>query len=238
MRNAIIRHDGPEHVIAFAPTRSGKGVGLVVPTLLSWSGGAVIHDIKGENWELTSGWRSTFSKCVRFRSNRSKFGAVQSVIGSTQRSRSEVRDAMNIADILVDPDGPYIRKDHWDKTAYALLVGAILHVLYTEDDKSISRVVSLLSDPSRTFDETVDRIAGTNHVGTPTAPQTHPVIAELTACLSDLAQNREFPGFAPSGSLCFFGVNRTQSTISLSMIIESSRSKSALVLKRNQFPNC
>jgi len=44
-----LRHDGPEHVLAVAPTRSGKGVGLVVPTLLSWTGSAVIHDIKGEN---------------------------------------------------------------------------------------------------------------------------------------------------------------------------------------------
>ena len=45
-----LRHDGPEHVMAFAPTRSGKGVGLVVPTLLAWTGSVVVHDIKGENW--------------------------------------------------------------------------------------------------------------------------------------------------------------------------------------------
>jgi len=44
-----LRHDGPEHVMAFAPTRSGKGVGLVVPTLLTWPDSAVIHDIKGDN---------------------------------------------------------------------------------------------------------------------------------------------------------------------------------------------
>ena len=35
---ADIRHDSPEHVLCFAPTRSGKGVGLVVPTLLTWPG--------------------------------------------------------------------------------------------------------------------------------------------------------------------------------------------------------
>jgi hypothetical protein len=35
-----LRHDGAEHVMAFAPTRSGKGVGLVIPTLLSWTGSA------------------------------------------------------------------------------------------------------------------------------------------------------------------------------------------------------
>ena len=55
-----LRHNGPEHVMAFAPTRSGKGVGLVIPTLLTWIGSAVIHDIKGENWQLTAGWRARF----------------------------------------------------------------------------------------------------------------------------------------------------------------------------------
>ena len=61
-----LRHDGPEHVLAFAPTRSGKGVGLVIPTLLSWPHSTVIHDIKGENWQLTAGFRSTFSHCLLF----------------------------------------------------------------------------------------------------------------------------------------------------------------------------
>src|SRR5207245_9518942 len=50
-----LRHDGPQHVLAFAPARSGKGVGLVLPTLLSWPGSVVVHDIKGENWALTVG---------------------------------------------------------------------------------------------------------------------------------------------------------------------------------------
>jgi type IV secretory pathway TraG/TraD family ATPase VirD4 len=40
---------GPEHVPCFAPTRSGKGVGLFVPTPLTWPGSAIVHDIKGEN---------------------------------------------------------------------------------------------------------------------------------------------------------------------------------------------
>ena len=61
-----LRHFGPEHVLCFAPTRSGKGVGLVVPTLLSWPSSAVVHDIKGENWALTAGWRSQFSHCLLF----------------------------------------------------------------------------------------------------------------------------------------------------------------------------
>ena len=46
---AYLRHEGPEHVLCFAPTRSGKGVGLVVPTLLTWAGSVIVQDIKGEN---------------------------------------------------------------------------------------------------------------------------------------------------------------------------------------------
>src|SRR5205814_4094550 len=53
-----LRHDGPEHVMAFAPTRSGKGVGLVIPTLLTWPDSTVVYDIKGENWAKTAGFRS------------------------------------------------------------------------------------------------------------------------------------------------------------------------------------
>ena len=62
-RDEYLRHDGPEHVLCFAPTRSGKGVGLVVPTLLTWPGSAIVHDIKGENWALTAGWRARSAAC-------------------------------------------------------------------------------------------------------------------------------------------------------------------------------
>ena len=65
-RSAYLRHDGPEHVLCFAPTRSGKGVGLVVPTLLTWPGSAIVHDIKGENWGLTAGWRARFGRALLF----------------------------------------------------------------------------------------------------------------------------------------------------------------------------
>ena len=61
-----LRHDGPEHVLCFAPTRSGKGVGLVIPSLLTWPGSAIVHDIKGENWQLTSGFRAQHGRVLLF----------------------------------------------------------------------------------------------------------------------------------------------------------------------------
>src|SRR3546814_15138145 len=50
----------------FAPTRSGKGVGLVVPSLLTWPGSAIVHDIKGENWTLTAGFRARHGRVLLF----------------------------------------------------------------------------------------------------------------------------------------------------------------------------
>jgi type IV secretion system protein VirD4 len=99
-----LRHDGPEHVLAVAPTRSGKGVGLVVPTLLTWPGSAVIHDIKGENWQLTAGWRSRFSHCLLL-DPTSPVSARFNPLLEVRKGFHEVRDVHNIADILIDPEG-------------------------------------------------------------------------------------------------------------------------------------
>ncbi len=151
---AYLRHDGPEHVMAIAPTRSGKGVGLVVPTLLSWPGSCVVHDIKGENWQITAGWRARFSHCLLFNPTDPRSAANNPLL-EVRRGVHEVRDAQNIADILVDPDGALERRNHWEKTSHALLVGAILHVLYAEADKTLRGVANFLSDPARTFDATL-----------------------------------------------------------------------------------
>ena len=180
-----LRHDGPEHVMAFAPTRSGKGVGLVVPTLLSWTGSAVIHDIKGENWELTSGWRSGFSRCVRFdpTDRRSpKYNPLMAV----RRGEHEVRDVQNIADILVDPEGSLERRNHWEKTGHALLVGVILHVLYAEEDKTLSGCVRFLSDPKRAFAVTLRTMMMTPHLG---EGAVHPIVAQAARELLNKSEN-------------------------------------------------
>ena len=62
----MLRHNGPEHVFCFAPTRSGKGVGLVIPTMLTWPGSVICYDIKKELWASSAGWRKQFSRCWRF----------------------------------------------------------------------------------------------------------------------------------------------------------------------------
>src|SRR3977135_2812480 len=146
-----LRHDGPQHVLCFAPTRSGKGVGLVVPTLLTWPGSCIVHDIKGENWTLTSGFRAQHGRVLRFDPTNAKSAAYNPLL-EVRRGEWEVRDVQNVADVLVDPEGSLERRNHWEQTSHALLVGAILHVLYAEPDKTLAGVVTLLSDPKRLID--------------------------------------------------------------------------------------
>ena len=85
---------------AFAPTRSGKGVGLVIPTLLTWPGSAIVHDIKGENWQLTAGWRARFARVLLFDPTNAESSAYNPLL-EVRRGDAEVRDVQNVADILV-----------------------------------------------------------------------------------------------------------------------------------------
>jgi type IV secretion system protein VirD4 len=55
---------GPEHVLLYAPTRTGKGVGVVIPNLLTWPHSTVVLDVKRENWEATAGFRAEHGQQV------------------------------------------------------------------------------------------------------------------------------------------------------------------------------
>lgn len=196
-----LRHDGPEHVLCFAPTRSGKGVGLVVPTLLTWPGSSIVHDIKGENWTLTAGWRARFGRVLLFDPTNSASAAYNPLL-EVRRGPREVRDVQNIADILVDPEGALERRNHWEKTSHSLLVGAILHVLYAEADKTLAGVANFLSDPRRPIEATLAAMMATPHL----SDRPHPVVASAARELLNKSDN-ERSGVL-STAMSFLGLYR------------------------------
>jgi type IV secretion system protein VirD4 len=200
--HAYLRHDGPEHVLCFAPTRSGKGVGLVVPSLLTWPGSAIVHDIKGENWQLTAGFRAQHGRVLLFDPTNAKSSAYNPLL-EVRRGEWEVRDVQNIADILVDPEGSLEKRNHWEKTSHALLVGAILHVLYAETDKTLAGVAGFLSDPKRPIESTLAAMMKTAHLG---KAGTHPVIASAARELLNKSDN-ERSGVL-STAMSFLGLYR------------------------------
>ena len=201
-RGAYLRHHGPEHVLCFAPTRSGKGVGLVVPTLLTWSGSAIVHDIKGENWGLTAGWRARFGRVLLFDPTNTQSTAYNPLL-EVRRGEWEVRDVQNIADVLVDPEGALEKRNHWEKTSHSLLVGTILHVLYAEADKTLAGVANFLSDPKRPIETTLRAMMTTPHLGT---KGVHPVVASAARELLNKSEN-ERSGVL-STAMSFLGLYR------------------------------
>lgn len=145
-----LRHKGPEHILVFAPTRSGKGVGIVIPTLLSWDESVLVHDIKGENWALTSGFREKVlgQRCIRFAPSEPLSARFNPLL-EIRKDGNLVKDVQNIATIIVDPDGKGLN-DHWAKTGFDLLTGVILYVLLSPDvpdgERCLSTVQAILSD--------------------------------------------------------------------------------------------
>ncbi|CAM4473339.1 MAG: Conjugal transfer protein TraG [Legionella sp.] len=174
-----LRHNGPEHVLTYAPTRSGKGVGLVIPTLLSWKHSAVITDLKGELWALTSGWRKEYAKnkVIRFepatRQGSARWNPMDEIRIGTE---AEVGDVQNFATLVVDPDGKGL-ESHWQKTSQALLVGLILHCLYklkdTGEPATLPNIDRMMVDPNINIADLLIEMTQYPHVD----GKTHPVIS-------------------------------------------------------------
>lgn len=166
-----LTHDGPEHIEVTAPSRSGKGVGIVVPTLLSWRGSVIVNDIKGENWTLTAAYRRRFGYVLAFNPT-SRATCRFNPLMEIRPGDNEVRDAQNVCDMIVDPEGKG-KPDHWSKEADAWLLAVILHVLYAEPDKTLPGVARFLNDPDRSIVEALEAMLVTPHL----TSGPHPVVA-------------------------------------------------------------
>lgn len=194
-------HDTEEHVMLLAPPRTGKGLGVIVPTLFTWPHSVVISDIKGENWGITSGYRKSGLNNIVLRfdptaeGGGARFNPLEEIRVGTMR---EVADTQNIADILVNPYGEP-SQSHWDKTGYDLLVGTILHILHSTEivEKNLATLAVMLSDPERSFDDTLLAMLTAQHdpglvhgwktaSGKPTP--THPVVASAARAMLDRAE--------------------------------------------------
>ena len=98
----IVSHAGETSTLMVAPSRSGKGVSTVIPSLLSWPGSVIVFDPKAENWHITAGFRRAFSHCLRF-SPVLKDSVHFNILAEVRPGENAVRDAEIIADILTAP---------------------------------------------------------------------------------------------------------------------------------------
>lgn len=125
--------DGYQHVLLFAPTGSGKGVGFVIPNLLFWRDSVIVHDIKLENYELTSGWRKKNLNQRVILWNPADPDGISHCYNPmdwiSKKPGQMVDDVQKICNFLLP------EQEFWQNEARALLTGVMLYLVSGDDDK-------------------------------------------------------------------------------------------------------
>ena len=132
-QNKLLVADGFQHILLFAPTGSGKGVGFVIPNLLFWSDSVIVHDIKLENYELTSGWRQKKLKQRVFLWNPADPNGISNCYNPmdwiSKKPGKMVDDIQKIGNFLLP------EQEFWQNEARSLLVGIMLYLMCEKSGK-------------------------------------------------------------------------------------------------------
>ena len=188
----IMRDGANTHLFAFCPTRSGKGVGMVLPTLLTWRHSVMVNDPKGEAYALTSGFRKSAGQyIIKFEpACTDGTGACWNPLAEIRTfTLHDVADAQMIMAMACDPKGEGLN-DYFDKAGYEFLTALALHVCYTAKagtEGSLAGCASFLGDPNwdsdkQMYNEMVNadhdpegKMGWVDSFGKPS--KTHPMIA-------------------------------------------------------------
>ena len=130
----MLRYDGPAHLLTIAPTRSGKGVGTIIPNLLTANRSVVCIDPKGENALVTMRTREAFGPvhCLDpFGISGQASARYNPLDRLDAKSLDLAEDAMTLADALVFDEAE--TEAHWNEEAKALISGIILYVVCHDD---------------------------------------------------------------------------------------------------------
>ena len=132
MGGRYLMFEGQQHAIISAPTRSGKGVGIVIPNLLNWPESVVVLDIKQENWDITSAYRRKYGQecylfnpaAVDYRTHR--YNPLSYI---SEDPNFRIDDVQKIGNMLF-PDQPGTDVI-WTATPRSLFLGIVLFLLET-----------------------------------------------------------------------------------------------------------
>ena len=131
----LLRYDGPAHLLTMAPTRSGKGVGTIIPNLLTLDRSVVCIDPKGENARVTARARADKGNvwCLDpFGVSGRPAARYNPLAWLDPASPDLAEDAQTIADALVHDAPGQSGEAHWNEEAKALIAGVILHTVVHE----------------------------------------------------------------------------------------------------------
>jgi type IV secretion system protein VirD4 len=132
---ALLRYSGDGHLMTIAPTRTGKGVGIVIPNLLTVRRAVICIDPKGENTRVTFSARARFGPVHvldPFGVTGQPSAAFNPLDGLDPASPDLAEDAATLADALVYDAPGETGEAHWNEEAKALIAGLLLHIVTRE----------------------------------------------------------------------------------------------------------
>ena len=133
---------GFQHALLFAPTGSGKGVGFVIPNLLFWQDSCIVHDIKLENFEKTSGWRASIGQKCYVWAPADPVGITHCynpIDWVSHKPGQMVDDVQKLASLILP------KQEFWENEARSLFLGVVLYLLADPSkSKSFGEVVRTL----------------------------------------------------------------------------------------------
>ena len=131
----LLRYPGPAHLLTIAPTRSGKGVGTIIPNLLEYPFATVCIDPKGENARIAARQRGRFGP-VHVLDPFGITGLAPAGYNPLDRidpaGLDVADDCMTLADALVHDAHNQQTEAHWNEEAKALIAGLLMHVVASE----------------------------------------------------------------------------------------------------------
>ena len=189
----LLADDSETHILLVAPTRSGKGVGTIIPTLLTWRPSALVLDPKdGENYDVTAPWRAQVAgnQIAYFTPCRTPHTCVNVLDTIRVGKPSEVGDTHLVSHSLVAP-AKMARESatslHFRELAALVLTASILHVKYTVRGASLARVWYFLTQQHPDLACVLKTLRTTAHH----SAGVHQAIATLTTALSNITGDRE-----------------------------------------------
>lgn len=191
MRGELWHDDGPTHVLLCAPTRRGKGIFHILPTLRTWQGGVLCLDPKrGENYEATKAVRARLGRVEAFAPYRSPLARINVLDTIRLHTLHEHGDALAIAQSLVAPykmASENATSLHFRELAALLLTAALLHVCYTVPHPSLAATWFVLTQQHDSLPACLKTLRSTRH----TPLGVHPAIAQMTNAIRNITGDRE-----------------------------------------------
>jgi type IV secretion system protein VirD4 len=153
----LMRYNEPAHLLTLAPTRSGKGVGVIIPNLLTADRSVICIDPKGENARITSRARSAFGPVFvldPFEVSGQTAAAFNPLAHLEAGSLDLAEDVALVAEALVyDPPGQ-VGEAHWNEEAKALIAGILMHIVTSRQasERSLGLLRDLLTTTPQRFE--------------------------------------------------------------------------------------